>query len=317
MSMPIPQAVGGNRLIWDELPDSFRGVLEAAVGSPVSRAVSKDGGFSPGLASVLTLADGTTVFVKAADVARSEFTVDAIRRETRVLAALPDDAPAPRLRWSFDDGEWAALVTEAVAGCNPAQPWVPEELQRFLAAATVLAERLTPSPIQADPIEHDEDDFHGWTKLASDTASAASLEPQVRPYVDRLALIEQPWAAATAGTALLHGDLRADNLMLTDDGFVMVDWPEACIGAPWLDLVFSLPSVAMQGGGDPPQLWAGHPLSHGVDTDAINTVVAAMAGFFIYRSLQPVPPLLPTLRMFQKAQGMIAFDWLSHRMGWR
>lgn len=311
-----PLAIGGNRLTWQEVPLMLRAALEAAAGAPVAGAISKEGGFSPGLASVLELADGRSVFAKAASASRNEFTVEAIRRETRILAELPGDVPAPRLRWSFDDGEWVALVTEAIDGRNPVQPWRPQELDRFLVAAEILADQLTPSPIVAGSFSEDAGDYNSWTKLAGEPGAADRLDPRARGLVDRLAGLERSWSAATAGDALLHGDLRSDNFLLTPDGFVVVDWPFACIGAPWLDLLLSLPSVAMHGGGDPQALWAGHPLSRGVDPDAVDTVLAAASGFFLRRSLEPAPPLLPTIREFQKAQGMITLDWLCGRVGW-
>jgi len=56
-------------------------------------------------------------------------------------------------------------------------------------------------------------------------------------------------------------NLRADNIMIDADhrSVMLIDWPHASIGAPWLDLAFMLPSVAMQGGGDPQKLFLRAP----------------------------------------------------------
>ena len=51
------------------------------------------------------------------------------------------------------------------------------------------------------------------------------------------------WEAAAEGPTLVHADLRADNDLLTGDRVVVVDWPWACLAAPWFDLVAMLPSV--------------------------------------------------------------------------
>jgi hypothetical protein len=149
METTVPLAVGGNRLRWPELPGFVRRAIEDALSGTVVAADSKEGGFSPGLASVLTLDSGAKVFAKAVSMQRNEFTVAAIRNEVRVLAALPETVPAPRLRWSYDDGDWVALITDAVDGHTPAQPWRRDELARFLDAATILARSLTPSPLEA------------------------------------------------------------------------------------------------------------------------------------------------------------------------
>jgi len=39
--------------------------------------------------------------------------------------------------------------------------------------------------------------------------------------------------------------------------------------------------------------------------------VAAVAGFFTSRALQPPPPGLPTVRAFQAAQGEVTRRWVA------
>jgi aminoglycoside phosphotransferase (APT) family kinase protein len=316
METTAPAPVGGNRLAWHDLPDRLRVHLEAAVGSPVVSATSKEGGFSPALASVLMLADGRSVFAKAVSLSRNDFTVAAIRREVQVLAELPTTVAAPQLLWSYDDGEWVALVIDAVDGHNPGLPWHREDLERFLAAMTVLAESLTPSPIVAKLFTDSVEEFTRWSQMADDPAMTARLDPEFRSHIAEMIQLEKSWATAVDGTSLLHGDMRADNFILTKTGFAVVDWPSVCIGAPWVDLLYALPSISMYGGGDPDRLWLEHPLSRGVDADAVNAALAGVIGFFIWRSLEPPVPLLPTIRQFQRAQGLAAYRWLAGRMGW-
>lgn len=67
-------------------------------------------------------------------------------------------------------------------------------------------------------------------------------------------------------------------------------------------------------GGDPQQMWERHPLSRGVDQDAVKAVVAGLCGFFLTRALEAAPPLVPTIRSFQRAQGIVAFDWLRRNL---
>ena len=138
----------------------------------------------------------------------------------------------------------------------------------------------------------------------------------MRRHLDRLAELESAWPAAAAGPSLLHGDLRADNVLLTDSGGVVVDWPSACTGAAWVDLLLALPSVAMHGGGDPEALWAAYPPALGVDPAAATAVLAAATGYFLHGSRQPPPPNLPLLREVQRAQGKVAVAWLRRRLRW-
>ena len=117
------------------------------------------------------------------------------------------------------------------------------------------------------------------------------------------------------GDSLAHGDVRADNILLTPDRVVFVDWPWACLAPPWFDLVAMLPNVAVNGGPAAEEVWSGHALAAAADQDAVTAVVASLAGMFAYLGRQPDPPGLPTLRAFQQAHGIAAMDWLKMRPG--
>jgi hypothetical protein len=91
----------------------------------------------------------------------------------------------------------------------------------------------------------------------------------------------------------------------------VVDWPHACRGAAFADLVLFAPSVAMQGGPEPAALLARSRAGQGASREAVTAVVCALAGFFTESALRPAPPGLPTLRRFQAAQGEVARRWLA------
>jgi Ser/Thr protein kinase RdoA (MazF antagonist) len=135
-------------------------------------------------------------------------------------------------------------------------------------------------------------------------------------HLDKLVALDETASHAGAGETLLHFDIRADNLLLTPERVWFVDWPHACVGAAWVDLVGFAPSVTMQGGPTPELLLRRHPGYRDTDPDAITSVVAAIAGYFTHRALQPAPPGLPTVRAFQAAQGVVARRWLAERTGW-
>lgn len=277
-------------------------------------AESQAGGFSPGVAARLTLADGRRAFVKAISSDPNPDSPAFHRREARIDAQLPAAAPVPRLLSTFDDGEWVVLVFEDIEGVHPAMPWRDAELARVLAALHDLGTALTPSPVDAPPIEAAlERLLTGWRSFA---AGAVRPDGWAGRHLDGLAALEATWAHGVAGTTLLHTDLRADNMLLTADRVVFVDWPWAAVGAAWIDLANMLPSVAMQGGPDPWTIFDAHPVSDGADPDAVTAFVAGLAGFFVWGAAQPAPPGLPTLREFQRAQGVHALRWLEQRTGW-
>jgi hypothetical protein len=193
------------------------------------------------------------------------------------------------------------------------------------ADRTGRAERVAdPSPIAVPPIGvRLGPAFTGWRQVqaaAEVPALASVLSGEAGRWagrqLGRLADLERDWADAAAGTSLVHGDLRADNLLLTGDRVVVVDWPWASIGASWVDVVLLAPSVAMQGGPEPDVLMRRSQAGGRADAAAVSSVVAAMAGYLVWQSLQPAPPGLPTIRAFQAAQARIAVSWLRQRTGW-
>jgi Ser/Thr protein kinase RdoA (MazF antagonist) len=122
---------------------------------------------------------------------------------------------------------------------------------------------------------------------------------------------------AVSGSTLLHFDMRADNLLIDDDRVWFFDWPHACVGAAWFDVVGFIPSVVMQGGPSAEEVFSRYRLGAEADPDAVNCALASLAGYFTRQSLLPPPPGLPTLRAFQAAQGTVARRWLAERTGLR
>ena len=305
---------------WGDLPERVRRAVEGWLGGAVVGARSHAGGFSPGLAATLTAADGRRVFAKAAGPEPNETAPRMHRREARVAAALPAGTPTPRLLGTIDEGEggWVTLLCEAVEGRQPAVPWRRDELERVVAALGELSAALTPSPVPAEAIGRAEDDWNvvnpgGFRALLADRP--ARLDEWSRRHLARLAELEAGALEAARGETLLHLDLRDDNLLLSGERVVVVDWPHARVGAAVLDPVFMAPSVAMQGGPGPETFLGLLPAGRAAAAADVTALVAAVAGYFTYGALQPAPPGLPTLRGFQEAQAVVARRWLAERTG--
>jgi aminoglycoside phosphotransferase (APT) family kinase protein len=317
MSPPTAPPATGVRIPWEALPAHVHDAVARLLGSPVTHAVTQTGGFSPGTAARVRTADGTRAFVKAVSAEANPHSPDLHRKEARHAAALPPTVPAPRLLGTHDDGTWVALVFEEVAGRQPHIPWRDAELTRVLHAVERLGRTLTPSPVAAPPVaESLADAFDGWRHLLDGEADDVTgrLDPWTVARLAELARLAAPWAEAASGDTLAHADLRADNMLLTDDGEVaFVDWPHAVRAARWFDLLVMLPCVRAQGGPDPEELFARHPLTEGADPSGVTATLAGLAGFFVEHSLRPPPPGLPTLRAFQRAQGDAALGWLRKR----
>ncbi|GAA4095973.1 phosphotransferase family protein [Nonomuraea soli] len=299
----------GVRVPWEHVPAAVRQRIEDFLGSPVADAVTQTGGFSPAAAVRLVTADGTRAFVKACGPDPNPHSVEIYRNEARIASRLPASVPAPRLLTTFEHDGWVALVFEDIEGRHPVTPWEREELDRVVEAVRTMNTALTPSPVEAPAMaDYYDENFHGWRRLV--TEDTTGLDPWALRWLERLAALEAGWAEATKGDTLLQSDLRADNILLAGERVYFVDWPHACVGAAWFDLLAMLPSVRMQGG-PPPQDLLPDP-SHDITVGLV-----ALAGYFVRQGRLPDPPGLPTLRAFQRAQGAVAIEWLKHRTGWQ
>ena len=309
-------AAEGVRVDWQSVPVAIRTGIEAICGSPVVRASSQPGGFSPGVAARLECADGRRRFVKAVSAEANPHSPSMHRREAEVLRGLDaliaaGDLPVPRLHGVFEAGPWIALVLDDVDGRQPAVPWNRTELVQVLAAIDKLAEVLTPSPVStASLAEQFRDDFAGWRTLGA-APDLSRLDSWSAGHLHELAELEESWPDLLAGDTLVHADLRADNVLLAGDQVLFVDWPSACTGATFVDVAFMAPSVTMQGGPSPAEVVAMTRSGRAASRDAVLAAVCAVAGYLTERSLRPPPPGLPTVRAFQAAQGEIARRWLA------
>jgi hypothetical protein len=304
----------GARIGWADLPQDVRRAVERCLGSRVVAAVSQPGGFSPGTADRVVTANGQRAFVKAVGCGLNEWSVALHRTEARVAAALPSEAPAPRLLACHDDGEWIALILEDVDGRHPSTPWRPDEVSAVFAALADLARVTTPCrvPVPA-ATELCGPDLAGWARIAADCPSA--LDPWAAAHLPVLQAAAARALAGLEGQTLVHGDLRADNLLLRADGTVaVVDWPHACRGPAWLDRVLLCVNLMLYGDVDVDPLVEHLSSESAVSEGLLIDVLAGYTGYFLDAARRPPPPALPTVRAFQRAQADALLPWVRQRL---
>lgn len=306
---PLPHGHTAQRLTWEFLPPEVREAVARQLGSEVVENRSCDGGFTPGLASVLTCADGTRAFVKAASRKAQQPIAASYAEEARVLRLLQDLVPAPRLLW-VHDGDWLVMGFEHVEGRAPARPWRLPELERALDLAEQIADALDPLPegTAFEPlVEAVPELVTAWSALAGRGVEDPHLEE-----VDRLARS----FADLPDRALCHADLRDDNILLGEDGrAVACDWNWPGLGPAWLDTVDLLAS-ARGDGIDPGPILARRRLTRDADPEAIDAWLAASCGSMSLARTRPVPTSSPYLRAHAAWQADVLWDWLADRRGW-
>ena len=302
------------RLRWEQLPSDVQGGFADVLGSPVESADSQEEGFSPGMAARCVLADGRKAFVKATSSSINTHSRAMMVHEGLVNAAFGDDAPVPEFLGSVEVDEWFGLAFADVEGRLPATPWNDHDLELVVAAVDALAV----PPVEGIPhlTEVLGPAFQGWDRLATQGADLTDVEPWLdQATIVQLAEISAGWVDACPPEALVHADIRADNLLIEPDGNVLVvDWANAGLGPACLDVVGMIPSIAMQGGPGPSELWARSVHSETAAPADIDAFVVAMAGYFTDAARQPPVAEIPMLRDFQEAQGVWARRWVKDRL---
>jgi hypothetical protein len=298
-----------DRLPWAALPVAVRAGVAAALRSRVVSSADLRGGFSPGTAAAVTLADGRRAFVKAVGTPLNPDTPALYRQEVTVQGWLPRVPWTPALLATYDDGEWVALAFEHVDAPTVPVPWTRASVDAVAGVVREMHAALGPAPAEAPSVVDALGGGRGWREWA------ASGVPDGAPSwalhgLDRLAALEAAWPAAAEGTALLHLDLRHDNLLLSGSSVWVVDWPWAGRGAAWVDAVLLAVAVEAYGGPPAPEAFAATS-PEAVGPDLLGPVLAALSGYFVPHGLLPAPPGLPYLREVQAGQGAVVAAWLD------
>lgn len=301
---------GADRLrpAWASLPLPLRAQIVAVIGGDFVTDEPAHGGFSASYAGVVTTTTGHA-FVKASAADWHADSLLFLREEMRTLAHLPTPI-APRLLAAVDDAVGAALVIEAIDGHHPGAPWTIQDLHAVARALRTLA--TTPAPTEMPRAEdHMVPGFTRWKEIAADPHLLGALPHDLPALMPQLLRLEEGFGDALRGDVIVHDDVRADNILISDGRAHLLDWPHARRGAAWIDLPCLLPSVEASGGPSCEEAW-GVFQEHGAPPQAaLLPVISAFASFLWYQQAQPEIPQLPGLRAFQRAQALPALRWLA------
>jgi hypothetical protein len=271
-----------------------------AVGKPVlSLRRVQTRGYALAFHAIAEFDDGSTAFVKAG---AEEITSGFLRDELRFYESV-EGSFMPRLL-GYDAGDPPLLVLEDLSDGHWPPPWDAAAVGSVRESLAALW--ATPPPEWVPPItDKRERLFGGWGEIERDPEPFLSLGLCSSEWLDR-ALPVLRAAAETApieGDALLHLDVRSDNICLTNRGAVLVDWNWVHRGNPDLDLAAWAPSLHMEGGPAPERLLPGG-----------GRLGAALAGFFGSRAGLPPPPTAPKVREVQRAQLEVALAWACREL---
>lgn len=301
------------RPTWGELPEALRALAGEELSAPPEEitAASQDGGFSPGAALRLAAPNGRRLFLKA--IPTDHPMAVAYAAEAVVLGALPVAPWVPRLLWVREAAGWLAMAQQDVAGRHPdlshGSPDVPVAVAGVARMAAQLAD-WTAATVGVEPVKVP----RGWRDL---TAGDLEGRPWAAEHLADLARMEQEWSDAAQGPALVHNDIRPDNLLITTATVVVVDWAQAKAGHPWRDLASLVPHLIMAGHtpASAEAALSGVPAWDDAPGELVTGNAVALAGYLVKSSALPPPPGVPHLRDYQARAAAAVCAWVRHRTG--
>lgn len=169
---------------------------------------------------------------------------------------------------------------------------------------------------QLPPLQEElREDAVGFSRIMEEEWQPA--DPWAAQNLEDLDELARRGLGALAGGQLVHSDLRLDNILLGEDGEVLlVDWPWASRGCAWYDALTVLVEARIFDPAlDADAIAAAHLVFASVSVDAVNGVLAGLAAYYADASRRPAVPRLPTLRSYHAQQASAAVGWLKSRLG--
>lgn len=284
----------GRRQRFDEMPAEVIDTISEFV-KGVEEISDCRGGVSTSPAAIVYGAD-CTAFVKARAVDAGPSLAD----EHRILTQLAAVPHVPRVLHGesidTEEGEWDLLITSVAPGEPPAHPWNDEDLEAVLDALAEMREGLSSVSTEAAQGNTMVGYFSGWKAIAEDRH-----HPWF-PYAKRWHPLERHLRSELSHAhTVVHGDLRADNILRDARRVTLVDWAQLAVAPPWIDAALVLADVVASRGMTHLPEQVVHPALGGADPELVAATIASFGAFMYSRRTRHVPEHMPWLRPWQEA----------------
>jgi hypothetical protein len=242
------------------------------------------------------------VFVKASvDAGTAEW----LRREADLYECIAGPYMCRVLGW--DGADLPILVLEDLSDARWPPPWEPGMVEAVLDAVRAVRETVPPEGLPR--LESFREEFTCWPLVRDEPEKFLWLGLCSREWLEAAlpTLVEAEANAVLTGEALLHLDVRSDNLCVRDGRACLVDWNWACVGNPMVDVAAWLPTLYAEGGPEPESVL---PTAPGVPE-----LAAMMAGYWAWNAARSELRPGSLLRTHQKAWLRCALLWAARALG--
>jgi hypothetical protein len=238
-----------------------------------------------------------SAFVK---VGATELTAAWTRMEFRTYSSLRGWF-LPEVLGFDDDGSRPVLALEDLSTADWPPPWTDARVAGVLEALAAISATSPPHHLESQL----PDDGADWRAVATDPGPFLALGLCSASWLERALpiLIAAAAAAPLPSNALVHLDIRSDNLCFRGGRVVVIDWNHACRANPDVDIAFWLPSLHAEGGPPPDAILPDAP-----------GLAAWVAGYFCARAGEPPIPEAPHVRDLQLRQTRTALPWAARAL---
>jgi hypothetical protein len=269
--------------------------LHVHFGKPIAQIFPAQHGFTAAIRCVVELADGKRIFLKCATDLETQTWLRTERAMYSHFEEMRTTFAPQRLLWIEADGVQAfdAMVLEDVSACEAAPPWSAKQIESVLT--TLKSVHVLTPPNNLPRLADAKPFTHAWKEIAA-SPDAALTQNVIDPewwaqHGETLTALDG--ARILSGDALLHFDVRSDNMRFRNGQCLLFDWNWACVGNPRADCAAWLASLVMEDGVLPEAV-----------VRASRDEILLFMGFLLHSATQPIIPKAPTLREFQRKQAL-------------
>ena len=281
-------------------PDTCCDGLESRIADLTGRKVDRlhpvQGGYTNACRRIVRFRDGNTAFAKCATDRRTSAW---LHSEISVYRQLSGDFMAAVL--ACDEEEPPLLILEDLTGNAWPPPWTASRVDMVLDSLAAIHGSQASVPEYQEIFTH-----RGWHEVAAHPEAFLSIRVASESWLTKClpALLEAHDRVEPEGKALVHLDVRSDNICFRAGRAVLIDWNNACFGNSDLDIAFWLPGLRHEGGPPPQDILAdaGHLASY-------------VTGYFASRAGLPDLPHAPLVRKLQQAQLITGLQWTVQELG--
>jgi thiamine kinase-like enzyme len=280
----------------NSISEALTARIECLLDSKIESVVFAEGKYTQAI-RVFCKTDKGKFFVKIGATPRSS---KFLNREIQIYRTL-NGSFMPVFVAAEEHESEPILIIEDMSSNHWPPPW--DRAKVDLALEQIEAMHNTQISIDGFEKVHGPD-LPSWQTVASNPEHFLSIGLADEKWLkDSLPiLLDAETGCSTNGTSLCHYDLRSDNMCFAPNRAIFIDWNQACLSNPKLDLGFWLPSLAYEGG----------PLPQEILPDAPE-IAARVSGFLA--SFAGLPGGAPRVRMLHRQMLEPALSWAISALG--